>query len=129
MQHIYLNRQQLKMMPPTSEVISLTTIEPELFQNDEGKFPTLITLVTAYKPDDIVTAVLNRMDALFTEYHKTNPNDLTVIVDSASHIKDTDGDIQAIITPDTLVLLLDYGADSRMITLQLGTSPNDFTVH
>jgi hypothetical protein len=119
------------MSPSSSEIIALRTLDIEMFKNDEGNFPTLITLVIAHEPAHVVNLVVSRMTDLFVEYADTYPSEnFSVMCRSAEHIKDKDEDTLTLITPDTLALILNYEFDGdRLITLELGFSSSDFTVH
>jgi hypothetical protein len=116
-------------MPQNREIISLTKIDAELFTNDEGEFPTFITLITSSTPTDIVTLVLERMSDLFTEQFNEGMDNFGVALQSAETIRDRDENTHTIITPETLAMILDYDQCQRLIILELGTSPNDFTIH
>ena len=119
------------MAPSSSEIIDVKTLNIEMFKNDEGNFPTLITLVVAHEPAHVVNLVVNRMTDLFVDYANDYPSEnFSVICQSAEHIKDRDEDTITLITPDTLALILNYEhSGDRLITLELGFSSSDFTVH
>jgi len=114
-----------------SKIISLTTIDVEMFMDEEGNFPTFITLLTSPNPDHVVTLVVGRMTDLFIEYAQEFPwEDFTVVHKSAEHIRDKTDDTTTLITSDTLALVLNYeDSGDRLITLELGYSQNDFSIH
>lgn len=117
------------MMTQDREIISLTKIDAELFTNDEGEFPTFITLVTSSTPTEIVTLVVQRMGDLFTEQYNETAAPFGVALQSAETIRDREDNTHTIITPETLAMILEYDQSQRLIVLELGTSPHDFTLH
>ena len=114
------------MTQTTNEILTLTTIEAELFQHDDGEFPHIITLVTMAHIEDIVAHTINNMMELFKEYSEY----VTVSHKYAKFLGSEDENDDITLTPATLVLLLSYSKDrQRIIILELADSKEHFSVH
>lgn len=112
-------------MTQISEIITLTDIDAELFENSKGEFPTLLTFITLTNPDDIVKHAIRRMLDFFDDYSEP----ITVDFAFAAEIVHAD-DSKDTLTPATLGILVQYNEDQeRMIILELADSIEHFSIH
>ena len=113
-------------MTQTSEILTFTEIDAELFQHDDGEFPDYITIVTLDEVDEVVTDTIKRMLFFFREHSDV----VKVVMAFAHEIGSEDGEDNIVLTPSMLVLVLSYNEErKRIICLELATSKEAFSVH
>jgi hypothetical protein len=110
----------------TDNIITFTEVTAELFEHDDGEFPSLISVVTAPLTSEIVDSLITRMLPLFDE--STDLVEVTFL--HATKITHKESSEDTLLTPNTLVLILGYSEErERVITLELASTKEELRIH
>ena len=123
------------LMNSETSIISFTHLGANFFQYDEeGELPFAMCIVASLNPDIIVENTITKITEFWSEYLRQNPIDnidLTRITTSKISYGYSEEEMtDIIINPDTLVMILSYSDErERVITLELASTPEQFTLH